>query len=90
MVTLSAPTATVDVQLNIPNLPYDVPTPASPQAPKFHDIWVPRIGAQWSLYETQQFQMKLRGGYFFETRPLRHKTKQQTTWMATNMAYPGA
>ena len=30
---------------------------------------MPRIGAQWSVYETQRFQMKLRGGYFFEPSP---------------------
>ena len=69
-----APTATVDVQLDIPDLPFDVPTPAAPQVPNFEDIWIPRVGFEWSAYESQLFGLKLRGGYFYESSPTAPQT----------------
>lgn len=64
-----SPTATVDVELAIPGLPLDIPPPDKPSPPDFHDIFIPRIGAEVLVVDHDVVGLRLRGGYFYEPTP---------------------
>ncbi len=63
------PTAAVAVSIDVPGLPLDIPPSAVPVAPEFHDILVPRLGAQWTAIDGPRLGLALRAGYFFEPTP---------------------
>ncbi len=64
-----APTATVAIDLDLGELPFQVPPIDPPEAPGFNDIVVLRAAGEWSAIDTPGFGLKLRGGYSFEPSP---------------------
>jgi long-chain fatty acid transport protein len=65
------PTASVSIDLDIPELPFTIPGSENIAAPDFHDIIVPRVGAELLAHDGPHVALKLRGGYFFEPTPAR-------------------
>jgi long-chain fatty acid transport protein len=66
-----SPSATVDISLDLGALgdqfripPIDRPIPAD-----FHDIFVPRLGAEFTPLDGPDFGLTLRGGYGWEPSP---------------------
>jgi long-chain fatty acid transport protein len=64
-----APTAILDLALEVPGLPLTLPPALQPQAPHFRDILVPRIGGEWRWLDGPHLGLTLRGGYFYEPSP---------------------
>jgi len=64
-----APTATVEIDLELGALPFRIPPIDAPLATNFRDIWVPRFGAEYTPVDTKDFGLTLRGGYFYEPTP---------------------
>ena len=63
------PTAAVALELDLGNLPFDVPLPGEPADPDFEDLFVPRVGAEWAAYDGPLVGIALRLGYFYEPSP---------------------
>jgi long-chain fatty acid transport protein len=63
------PTASVTIDLDIPELPFTIPGSERIASPDFHDIFVPRVGAEVLAHDGRHVALKLRGGYFFEPTP---------------------
>ncbi|MCB9729344.1 MAG: outer membrane protein transport protein [Deltaproteobacteria bacterium] len=66
-----APTASVSIDLDIPDLPFTIPDSEAIAAPDFHDILVPRVGVELLAHDGRRVALKVRGGYFFEPTPAR-------------------
>lgn len=65
-----SPTAAIDLELELAPLEFSLPLPAAPLPPAFHDIWVPRVGVEWTALPGEHLGIVLRGGYFFEPSPV--------------------
>ncbi len=63
------PTAEVTIGLELDPLDFDIPVPAEPEDPSFHDIFVPRAGVEFMALDGPRFGLALRGGYFYEPSP---------------------
>ncbi len=64
-----SPTASVEITLDIPDADFAIPPPDAPLPPDFHDIFIPRVGGEWTVYDTQPIALTMRGGYFYEPSP---------------------
>lgn len=62
-------TAAIALELELEPLQFSVPIPDPPQAPAFHDIVVPRLGAELVLADGETFGFVLRAGGFYEPSP---------------------
>lgn len=63
------PTAAVEIVLDIPETDFTIPPPDAPQPMDFHDILIPRLGAEWHVLDHPLVGVTLRGGYFYEPTP---------------------
>ncbi len=63
------PTASVDLELDLGTLDFDVPLPDAPLDPDFHDIVVPRVGGEWQAVGGAWGDLTVRAGYFYEPSP---------------------
>ncbi len=63
------PTARLELELDLAPLNFDLPLPAEPIAPGFHDIIVPRLGLEYRAIEAPWGRLDLRGGGFYEPSP---------------------
>jgi long-subunit fatty acid transport protein len=64
-----ASTATIALELELEPLQVSVPVPDPPLEPGFHDIVVPRLGAELVLADDEVFGFVLRAGGFYEPSP---------------------
>lgn len=64
-----SPTATVDIELDLSPAQFDIPPIDDPIPPGFHDIWIPRVGVEYTPVAERVFGLTLRGGYFYEPTP---------------------
>ncbi len=64
-----APTATVEIDLDLGPLPFRIPPIDAPLPTGFRDIWVPRFGAEYTPIDDKTFGLTLRGGYVYEPTP---------------------
>ncbi len=64
-----SPTARVGIELALDPFKFDVPTPDPPEDPDFHDIVVPRVGAEYRVIDGPRFGLTARAGYFYEPSP---------------------
>jgi long-chain fatty acid transport protein len=64
-----APTAAIDISLDLGDIGFAVP-PLDPIAPpEFHDVLVPRVGLESQVLDRDHLDLTVRGGYFFEDSP---------------------
>ncbi len=63
------PTATVGVELELGVLDPEIPLPEAPEAPRFHDTFVPRAGVEYTALEHPVVGLDVRAGYFYEPSP---------------------
>jgi long-chain fatty acid transport protein len=59
------PVSAIDLVLDLGDLDFEVPIPDAPLPAEFHDIFVPRLGVEWRMYE----EVALRAGYAYEPSP---------------------
>ncbi len=64
-----SPTAEVDFDLDIPGASFDIPETEAIDPPRFHDILVPRLGAELEVARGESATLRLRAGTFFEPSP---------------------
>lgn len=64
-----SPTSHLTVALDAGVLPLSIPETPPPGSPGFHDIVVPRLGAEVTVVDTRQVGLALRAGYFYEPTP---------------------
>jgi long-chain fatty acid transport protein len=64
-----APTAQVDIELELEGLDFSVPPTDPVEAPDFHDVFVPRFGVEGRVFDATNVTLDVRGGYFFEDSP---------------------
>lgn len=64
-----SPTAHIDIELSLEPINFQVPAPDPPEDPRFHDIFVPRIGAEYALVDGPRLGLVARVGYFYEPTP---------------------
>lgn len=64
-----SPTSHLTVELDAGALPLSIPKTPPPGPPGFHDILVPRLGAEVTVVNTPQVGLALRAGYFYEPSP---------------------
>ncbi len=64
-----SPTSHLTVELDAGTLPLSIPKTPPPGPPGFHDILVPRFGAEVTVVDTPQVGLTLRAGYFYEPSP---------------------
>ncbi len=64
-----APTSRISIGLEAGDLPLSVPPNIAPQAPNFHDVFIPRVGGSWQLVGSSTIGLRLRAGWFFEPSP---------------------
>lgn len=64
-----APTAEIDIEIDLETLDFDIPAPDRPLDPDFHDIFVTRLGAEGAVFDGEHVRWDLRGGYGFEPSP---------------------
>ncbi len=62
-------TARIDLSLSLSPLQFEIPLPDPPAAPHFVDIFVPRLGLEYSVYAGRQVGLLARAGYFLEPSP---------------------
>lgn len=68
------PTASVQIDLDLGELPFKIPPIDAPLETKFHDIWVPRVGVEYTPLDEPDVGVTLRGGYFYEPSPAPEQT----------------
>lgn len=64
-----SPTARLELELELSPLSFELPLPAEPLDPNFHDIFVPRVGVEWRAAAGEWGAFLLRGGGFYEPSP---------------------
>lgn len=64
-----APASSIEIELDLGELDFAIPPPVDPEAPNFHDIVVPRIGAEYTVLDSEVVDLTTRLGYFFEASP---------------------
>ncbi len=64
-----APTSSIEITLDLGELDFAIPPPDTPEAPGFHDIIVPRVGAEYTALKSEWVDLTARVGYFFEPSP---------------------
>lgn len=64
-----SPTARLELALELAPLSFELPLPAEPVAPGFHDIVVPRVGVEWEAVAGEWGRFLVRGGGFYEPSP---------------------
>jgi long-chain fatty acid transport protein len=64
-----SPTAEVQIDLALDPFQFEVPAPDKPEKPRFHDIFVPRVGGEYRLIDGPHFGLTARAGYFYEPTP---------------------
>ena len=64
------PTSEVEIGLDLPGLPLDLPPPAIPLPPDFHDIFIPRIGTEILAWTGPWLTLHVRAGYAYEPTPV--------------------
>lgn len=64
-----SPTARLELELELAPLSFELPLPAEPLDPDFHDIFVPRVGVEWRAAAGEWGAFLLRGGGFYEPSP---------------------
>jgi len=64
-----SPTSHLTVALDAGDLPLSIPETPPPGPPGFHDILVPRLGAEVTVVDERQVGLTLRAGYFYEPSP---------------------
>ena len=64
-----APTAEITIDFDLGDLPLSLPPVAKPRSPGFHDIVVPRLGAEILAVDAEHVDLFARAGYFFEPSP---------------------
>ena len=63
-------TATIIIDLDLGDLDFTVPLPDPPGPARYHDIWVPRLGAERRvLGRVGEDSLWVRGGMFYEPSP---------------------
>lgn len=63
------PTARLELELDLAPLTFELPLPAEPIPPDFHDIVVPRAGIEWRALDGEWGRLDLRTGGFYEPSP---------------------
>ncbi len=63
------PTARIELELDLKPLSFELPLPAEPIDPGFHDIFVPRVGLEWRAAGGEWGRLDLRAGGFYEPSP---------------------
>ncbi|MEZ4431068.1 MAG: hypothetical protein R3F65_01560 [bacterium] len=79
-----SPTARLELALELAPLSFELPLPAEPLAPGFHDIVVPRVGAEWAALAGEWGRLLVRGGGFYEPSPAPDQRGRRTTWTGTS------
>lgn len=65
-----APNLTLGLDIGTYNDKVKLPSPRAYPAPGFHDIVIPRIGAEWRAWQRPKMAIDLRGGYSYEPTPV--------------------
>ncbi|MFT7580118.1 MAG: long-subunit fatty acid transport protein, partial [Myxococcota bacterium] len=63
------PTARIAIALEIPILPLAIPPNPIPQDADFSDIFIPRVGAEYRVFNGKHVGLWLRAGYSYEPTP---------------------
>lgn len=63
------PTSTIEIELDLGALEFELPESDKPVDPNFSDIFVPRVGGEYQVFDSPYVDLVVRAGYFYQPSP---------------------